>query len=160
MKIYSIEIFNLGTTAMHPAQPVPKGCLGVIVDKYKFDIYHELPGGVFYSECDGLLSIYKHLPGTSDGFGGRKIALPVIESSVIYPKKIARRVRLFKGSLWSSAEAGRIVEKHLGTTITSIGVRACNDRYQVYSAVSATKEFMDRISRVVVLGEPECSPLL
>lgn len=160
MKIYSIEVFNLGGTGMHCAQPVPKGCLGVMVDNCKFDIYHELPGGVFYSECDGLLSIYKNLPGTSDGFAGREIALPVIEPSVISPRIIARRVRIFKGSLWSSAEAVRIVAKHLSTTITNIGVRECNARYQVYSAVSATKEFMDRISRVVVLGEPESSPLL
>ena len=160
MKIYSIEVFNLGTEAMHCAQPIPKGCLGVVVDKYGFDLYQSLPGGVFYSECDGLLSIYKHVPGSTDGFGGRTITLPILEPSVISKNITARRMKVFKGSLWASVEAGRIVEGHLETTITSIGVRQCNDRYQVYSEVSATKEFMDRLSRVVILGQPECSPLL
>lgn len=160
MKIYSVEIFNLGTTAMHPCQPVPKGCLGVVVDKCQFDIFHELPGGVFYSECDGLLSIYKHLPGSRDGFAGRAISLAVMEPSIISKRIMARRVRVFKGSLWSSAEANRVVAKHLGTSLTSIGVKDSGSRYQVYSAATATDEFISRISRVVVLGEPECSPLL
>ncbi len=160
MQIYSIEIYNLGTTAMHSASPLPKGCLGVVVDKCKFDIYHELPGGVFYSECDGLLSIYHHVPGSTEGFGGRVMALPVMEPSVTFPRIKARRVKTFKGSLWSSAEAGRAVEKHLGTKITNIGVREHSDRLRVYYAAEATAEFLERVSRVVVLGKPECSPLL
>lgn len=160
MVIYSVEVFNLGTSAMHPGQPVPKGCLGVVVDKCNFDIYYELPGGVFYSECDGLLSIFKHSPGTKDGFGGREITLPIMEPSVTFPRKKARRIMVFQGSLWSSASASSAVEKHLGTTITSIGVRESNDRYKVYSSARATREFMERISRVVILGEPESSPLL
>lgn len=160
MKIYSIEVFNLGTTARHSCQPVPKGCLGVVVDKCDFDIFHELPGGVFFSECDGLLSIYKYSPGSKDGFGGRAISLAIMEPSVISKRIMARRVRTFKGTLWSSWQADQAVEKHLGTTLTSVGVRAASDRSRVYCAAKATDEFIKRISRIVVLGEPESSPLL
>lgn len=160
MKIYSIEVFNLGSTGTHSAQPVPKGCLGVVVDEYKFELFHEIHGNVFFSECDGLLNIYKYSPGSTEGFGGRAIALQIMEPSVISSRIMARRVRVFKGSLWSSAEANRAVEEHLGTKITSIGVRAVTDRYRVYSAANATTEFINRISKVVVLGDPESSPLL
>ena len=160
MKIYSIEVNNLGTTGFYPSSPVPKGCLGVVVDKYSFDIFHQLPGGVLFSECDGLLNIYKNVPGSTEGFGGRAIALPVMEESVISKKIMARRIKIFKGSLWSSAEAVRAVEAHLGTTITSIGVRGATDRYHVYSAVSATAEFLGRLSKVVIFGKAESSPLL
>lgn len=160
MKIISIEVFNLNTTGCHVCQPVPKGCLGVVVDRYKFDLYQELPGGVYFSECGGLVNIYKHSPGTKDGFAGRTIALAVMEPSVISKNIMARRIRVFKGSLWDSHLADKAVSKHLGTTLRSIGVRDLSDRYKVYCSAKATEHFMSRISKVVVLGEAEQSPLL
>ncbi|MBP2156907.1 hypothetical protein [Erwinia rhapontici] len=160
MKIISIEVFNLNSTGCHVCQPIPKGCLGVVVDRYKFDLYQELPGGVFFSECDGLLNIYKHSPGTTEGFAGRAIALAVMEPSVISKNIMARRVRVFKGSLWDSHIANKAVSEHLGTTLRSVGVRDLQDRYQVYSSAKATEQFISRLSKVIILGEAESSPLL
>lgn len=160
MKIYSVEVFNLGTTGCFSGQPVPKGCVGVVVDKCEFKTYHELPGGVFYSECNGLLNIYRHVKGSTDGFAGRTIYLPVMEPCLISKKKQARRVRAFKGSLWDSYEADNIVAKHLGTDLVGISFRAVNSRYQTYSSAKATADFMDRLSKVIILGKPESSPLI
>ncbi len=160
MKIYSIEIFNLNSTGCHSGQPIPKGCLGVVVDRCDFKIFHELPGGIFYSNCEGLLNIYKNVPGSKDGFAGRSISLAVMEPSIISKKIMARRVKTFKGSLWSSWEADQDVAKYLGTNLTSIGVKASNDKYRTYCSVRATDEFINRLASVVVLGKPESSPLL
>lgn len=160
MKIISIEVFNLNSTGCHAGQPVPKGCLGVVVDRYKFDLYQELPGGVYFSECGGLVNIYKHSPGTKDGFAGRTIALAVMEPSVISKKIMARRIRIFEGSLWDSHLADKAVALHLGTTLRSIGVRDLASRYQVYCSAKATEHFMNRLSKLVILGNAESSPLL
>lgn len=160
MKIISIEVFNLNSTGCHGGQPIPKGCLGVVVDHCKFDLYQSLPGGVYFSESGGLVNIYHHSPGTTEGFAGRSIALPVMEPSVISKKIMARRIKVFKGSLWDSHEATKVVAKHLGTTLRRIGVRDLSDRYKVYSSSMATEEFMSRLSKVIVLGKAESSPLL
>lgn len=160
MKIYSIEVFNLGSIGTFCGEAVPKGCLGVVVDNYRFDAYQELPGGIFYSECDGLLSIYHHLPGSTDGFAGRAITLPVIERSILSSNIKARRLRTFKGSLWASASAKNQVESHLGQRLTNLGVKSSSDRHGVYSSVIATEKFMERLAKVVVLGSPDSSPLL
>ncbi len=160
MKIIRIEVFNLNSTGCWIGQPVPKGCLGVTVDRYKFNLYQELPGGIYFAECDGLLSIYQHVRGSTKGFAGRTIALPVMEPSVISKNIMARRVRIFKGSLWDSYKADQAVAEHLGTTIRSIGVRDSQDMFNVYCAVKATSAFINRLSAVVVLGEAKQSPLL
>ncbi|BEH73352.1 hypothetical protein [Edwardsiella tarda] len=160
MKILSIEVFNLSGIGEFTGQPVPKGCLGVVVDQLKFDMYNELNGNIFYSECGGIVSVYKHVPGTKEGFAGRTIILPVMENSVISNKIKARRLKVFKGSLWKSFDAEMAVAKHLGTNIREIGIRQASDRYRVYCACMATEEFLKRISRVVVLGKPESSPTL
>jgi len=160
MKIYSIEIFNLNNTGTFAGQPVPKGCLGVVVDKISFDLYQQLPGGVFFSECDGILSIYKHSPGAIEGLSGREVIIPVAEPSLISSKIMARRLRVFKGSLRSSAEARLVVAKHLCTGINRIAIRERNAKYDTYCAAVATDEFISRISGVVVIGDAESSPLL
>lgn len=160
MQIYSVEVFNLGSTGAFSDSPVPKGCLGVVVDRYRFEAYQELKGGVLFSECDGLVNAYKHVPGSRDGFGGRRIVLPVVEASVMFPKKKAIRRRVFQGSLWSSWEANCKVAEHLGTELRSIGVRESSSQYRVYIAALATTEFLNRLAKVVVFGESKSSPLL
>lgn len=160
MMIYSAEVFNLGTTAKFSNSPVPKGCLGVTVDSYRFDTFHELGRGIFFSDCGGLVNVYKHSPGTKDGFAGRRIVLPVVEPSVMFPRIKAVRRRVFDGSLWSSWEADLQVAKHLGTSLTSIGVRDLSGGYRSYCSALATTEFLNRLAKVVVLGEPQQSPLI
>lgn len=160
MKIFSVEVFNLNTTGKYSGEPIPKGCLGVKVDKYKFDAYHDIGNGVLFAECEGLLSVFHHLPGTKDGFAGRLITLPVIENSIISSRIKARRVKTFKGSLWDSADACRAVAQHLGCKLFSIGVRQSADRDNLYCSVMATDSFMQRLEKVVVLGAPQQSPLI
>lgn len=98
MKIISIEVFNLNSTGCHGGQPIPKGCLGVVVDHCKFDLYQSLPGGVYFSESGGLVNIYHHSPGTTEGFAGRSIALPVMEPSVISKKSWREESKFLKAA--------------------------------------------------------------
>ncbi len=61
MKIYSIEINNLGCTGMMLGSAVPNGSLGVVVDDYKFEVYERL-GCAIWSRCGEILHIYQHAP--------------------------------------------------------------------------------------------------
>jgi hypothetical protein len=65
------------------------GMIQVLVDKIPLDFDHKRIGSYLYAEIDGFVSIYKHEPGTTSGFGGRKITLTVEGGKVDY-----------KGSLW------------------------------------------------------------
>ncbi len=58
MKIHSIEIFNLNTTGVFYGQPVPKGCIGVVVDSVEFNEYRDIGCNVFIAECNGLVHCY------------------------------------------------------------------------------------------------------
>ncbi|MCG6228756.1 hypothetical protein [Vibrio furnissii] len=160
MKIYSIEVFNLNTTGVFCGEPVPKGCLGVVVDKVEHSEYQCLDGDTFYSNCGGIVSVYGYIPGSTEGFAGRKIILPVREQSKVFKNKTGITRKVFNGSLWSSYQANQKVAKHLGTKLFSIGVREAGDRCKVYCAHEATQEFIDRISKVVVIGDAQQSPLI
>ncbi|QXF35197.1 hypothetical protein CE143_20015 [Photorhabdus luminescens] len=157
MKIYSIEVFNLNTTGVFYGEAVPKGCLGVVVDKFKFDKYYEICDGIFVAECDGLVHCYEHKKGTAEGFAGCTIVLPVFEKSVVFNKKAIRR-RVFNGSLWNTVNAKHKAQEYLNTKLFGIGIReSC---YEVYSGALATETFMQRIAKVVIVGEAQQSPLI
>ncbi|EGR4294215.1 hypothetical protein DDN98_10540 [Vibrio cholerae] len=160
MKIFSIEVFNLNTTGVFCGEPIPKGCLGVVVDKIEHREYQCLDGDTFYSNCEGIISVYRYVPGSTGGFGGRTIILPVREQSKVFKNKTGITRKIFKGSLWSSYQANEKVAKHLGTKIFSIGARELGDSCRVYCSYEATQEFIDRISKVVVIGEAQHSPLI
>lgn len=156
IKIYSVEVFNLNSTAMFCGEPVPKGCLGIQVSREPKFVYRRV-GNFFIAEDGGFAHYYEYKPGTTKGFAGAKITLPVAGIGKVFKNKGITRVQ-FTGSLWDTFEARQAAERELGGPLRSIGVRTRMDG--CYSALSATKGLMDRLARVVVLGSPEQSPLI
>ena len=72
----------------------------------------------------------------------------------MFPKIQATRLQKFKGDLWCSDEAERQVAKHLGTDLYDIGVKKIGDRISCYSAIKATRQFMEVVSKAVIIGAP------
>ena len=154
MKIYSIEINNLGCIGMMLGSAVPNGSLGVVVDDYKFEVYERL-GCAIWSRCGEIVHIYQHAPGTKEGFGGSKIKLRIKEPSCMFPKIQAARVHTFKGDLWDGATANKIVADHLGTKLFNVGIKKLRDRNSCFWAGKVTEKFMETLSKAVILGQPE-----
>ena len=154
MRIYSIEINNLGQTGMFIGSSIPHGTLGVTVDDHKFDLYERV-GCAIFSRCGELVHVYQHAPGTKEGFGGSKIQLRIKEPSCIFPKVQAARLHTFKGDLWDGFKADQEVAKHLGTELHSIGIRTLRNRNSCYWSIKATSKFMETIAKAIVFGKPE-----
>nr|WP_218955866.1 hypothetical protein [Acinetobacter sp. YH12064] len=131
----------------------PKGSLGVTVDDYKFEVYERV-GNAIFSRFGELIHVYGHAPGSKGGFADREIKLRIKEPSVMFPKIQATRLHKFKGDLWCSGKAERQVAKHLGTDLYDIGVKRIGDRISCYSAIKATRQFMEVVSKVVIIGAP------
>lgn len=159
LPIYSVEVFNLNTNGVFCGQPVPKGCLGIKTGNIKHKPYKQV-GNVFYSESSGIVSAYEHKEGTTNGFAGRKITLLVEEPSKLFRNKKVIVSKEFNGSLWDTADAWRTAEKDLDTELFRVGIREKKENLNLYTSYHVTKEFMDRLSNIVVLGEPKQSPLV
>ena len=153
MKIFSIEVFNLACNGLMLGSCTPKGSLGVTVDDYKFEVYERV-GNAIFSRFGELIHVYGHAPGSKGGFADREIKLRIKEPSVMFPKIQATRLHKFKGDLWCSGEAERQVAKHLGTDLYDIGVKRIRDRNSCYLAIKATRQFMEVVSKVVIIGAP------
>ena len=153
MRIYSIEINNLGCTGMMLGSALPKGSLGVVVDDYKFEVYERL-GCAIWSSCGEIIHIYQHAPGTKEGFGGSKIKLRIKEPSCMFPKIQAARVYTFKGDLWDGETANKLVAEHLGIKLFNVGIKRLGDRGSCFRAKKVTEKFMETLSKAVILGQP------
>lgn len=154
MKIFSIEVFNLGSNGLMLGSCTPKGSLGVTVDHISFDVYERV-GDAIFSKCGELIHVYGYAPGSKGGFADREIKLRIKEPSVMFPKIQATRLYTFKGDLWGSGEAERQVAKHLGTNLYNIGIKSIRDRNNsCYCSAIATQKFMDVLSKAVVFGAP------
>ena len=153
MKIFSIEVFNLACNGLMLGSCTPKGSLGVTVDDYKFEVYERV-GNAIFSKFGELIHVYGHAPGSKGGFADSEIKLRIKEPSVMFPKVQATRLHKFKGDLWCSGEAERQVAKHLGTDLYDIGVKRIGDRNSCYSAIKATRQFMEVVSKAVIIGAP------
>lgn len=156
IKIYSVEVFNLNTTAMYCGKPVPKGCLGIKISRRPEFIYQRI-GNHFVAHDSGIVHHYTYSPGTKEGFAGREITIPVSGVGKVFRDKGVTRMT-FKGSLWNSADGAKAAKDLLGEEIYSIGIAAPRDRG--YASAMITKSFLDRLSRVVVIGQAEQSPLI
>lgn len=180
MRIIAIEIQNLASTGMFSGSCIPKGTLGITVDKWRFgpykwvtvndiDLEHPafanvqkyeldkvLRGGIkaLFSQDDGLLHIYGFVKGSSDGFANREIKLRVEEPSVMFPKVNAVRQYSFKGCLWDSYLADRMVAAYLDTHVYSVGIKESSYRGNTYCSAKVTEDIMERIGQAVVLGKP------
>lgn len=155
-KIFAIEINNL-TPGIWCGQPIPKGCLNVRVDHMPMFTEYKQVGNVIWAETEDFVSCYMYEAGSTRGFAGRSITLPITGIGKVFKNKGVTRVT-YKGSLWDSAEAVRTVEKLIGQRIWHIGVRTGISG--CYSAIYAKQSFLDRMAKCIVFGTPEQSPEL
>lgn len=179
MRIIAIEVVNLATKGIMSGSITPKGSIGITVDKLEFGNYtwvtandidlddsyfdflsknekYSIRKGSFkalFAQDGDVLHIYGYLENSSDGFANRKIKLRINEPSVTFPKIQAVRQYEFEGCLWESYVADRMVAKFLNTSVKSIGLKEARDRYG-YSSVKATQNLINKIAKVIVLGEP------
>lgn len=180
MKIYAITIQNLGSIGKMLGSCIPKGSLGITVDDYKFDTYkwigandidlnneifanvqkHDLDrirrGGfkALFAQDGELVHIFGYSEGSTDGFANREIKLRIEEPSVMFHNITAVRQYSFKGCLWDSYLADRMVAAYLDTRIYNIGVKRARDFGNTFTSMKVTEALMDRLSKAVVLGEP------
>lgn len=179
MRIIAIEVVNLATKGIMSGSITPKGSIGITVDKLEFGNYtwvtandidlddsyfdflsknekYSIRNGSFkalFAQDGDVLHIYGYLKNSSDGFANRKIKLRINEPSIMFPKIQAIRQHEFEGCLWESYVADRMVAKFLNTSIKGIGLKEARDRYG-YSSVKATQNLINKIAKVIVLGEP------
>ena len=156
IKIYAVEVFNLNSEGMFCGEPVPKGCLGVHLDRNPRFMYQQI-GNCFVAHDGGLVSCYELKAGTNKGFAGRPITLPVTGQGKVFKNKGVTH-KTFVGSLWDTSVATKAASDLLGEPVRRVGIRARLDK--TYFSCLATRSFLNRLSRVVVLGEPEQSPLI
>ncbi len=84
------------------------GSLQVLVDEYPKFVYCKIDR-FFYAQKDGFVDIFEWKPGTTRGFAGRKITLPMVSGSD----------RVFKGSLWDPYSVPENVPKFGSVSVTN-----------------------------------------
>ncbi|MEG1707111.1 MAG: hypothetical protein RR285_00195 [Acinetobacter sp.] len=181
MRIIAIEIQNLAATGMMLGSVIPKGSLGITVDDYKFDVYKWVTAkdidfnsevfakmdefdlkilkssgqkALFAMAGNELLHVFGYTEGSSNGFANREIVLRIEEPSVMFPKIKAVRQRTFRGCLWDSHYADKMVAAYLGTQIFNLGIKRGRDRGNTYTSIKATYAMAERLSKAVVFGTP------
>ncbi|MEG1232255.1 MAG: hypothetical protein RSE18_00340, partial [Acinetobacter sp.] len=109
---------------------------------------------IFAMAGNELLHVFGYVEGSSDGFANREIVLRIEESSVMFPKIKAVRQRTFRGCLWDSYLADKMVAAYLGTQIFDLGIKRGRDRGNTYNSIKATYAMAERLSKAVVFGAP------
>ena len=181
MRVIAIEIQNLAGIGMLSGSVIPKGSLGITVDDYKFDTYkwvtakdidfssplfngidkyelQRLKNGsqkaLFAMAGNELLHVFGFIEGSSNGFANREIVLRIEEPSVMFPKIKAIRQCTFRGCLWDSYVADKMVAAYLGTQIFNLGIKRGRDRGNTYTSIKATYAMAERLSKAIVFGAP------
>ena len=181
MRIIAIEIQNLAGIGTMSGSFIPKGSLGITVDDYKFGSYkwvtakdidfdnplfngidkyelQRLKNGsqkaLFAMAGNELLHVFGYVEGSSKGFANREIVLRIEEPSVMFPKIKAVRQRTFRGCLWDSYLADKMVAAYLGTQIFNLGIKRARDRGNTYTSITATYAMAERLSKAIVFGKP------
>lgn len=180
MKIYAITIQNLNGIGKMSESCIPKGSLCLTVDDYKFDTYkwldandidldneifanvqkHDLDkvrrGGfkALFAQDGELVHIFGFSKGSTGGFANHEFKLRIEEPSAMFQNITAVRQYSFRGCLYDSYLADKMVAAYLDTRIYSIGVKRSCDFGNTFSSVKVTEALMERISKAVVLGTP------
>lgn len=104
IKIYNImRTFNSWIGGPYPH----RCCVGFEMRKEPtFKEYHFVDNKYLVAKDDstGCINAYKYARGTTDGFAGRVIVLPVLGQGIVFKNKGVTKLR-FEGSLWDSYEA-------------------------------------------------------
>ena len=180
MEIAAVEVYNLNSTGMWVGNAVPYGCLGITVTNYSFgdykivdvkdiDLEHwalcdlsdyeksRIKSGAIkaiFATSGDLVSVFGWARGTTDGFANRKITLRIEQPSCMFPAIKAVKTVIFKGDLWDSHVADRLVMAYLDTPLRSIGIRKTSERNSCYCSAKATQALYDKLAKVIILGQP------
>lgn len=158
IKIRQLVIQNIGSRFCG-WQPLETGSLCAITDREP-DFVYERVGNFFFAEDSGFVHAYHYVPGSTDGFAGREIALKVKGGTVF--KNLGSHVERYKGSLWDSAAAYRAFQDKYKTKLYA--VPQCSDlKYRkcpVFFSGYVTQERFDEIAKALVLRSIETSTTL
>jgi hypothetical protein len=152
--IYGIRINNIQRTrnAHVYSSPAPHRCTFILKVRHepKF-IYHDLGRFlVAHDENTGFVGSYEYKRGTTDGFAGREIRLPIIGGGVVFPK-LGRSFKSYKGSLWDTVGAKRAAEELFGFKTVSVAYLPINSRYDVGLACEMHERIFTRILQLAGL---------
>lgn len=89
MEILEVRFKDDETNYLH-GKNVMRGEVQVLIDEFPKRKIFKRKGNYLISENDGLVTIYEHQHGTTDGFAGRTITLDIENEGSV----------TFKGSLW------------------------------------------------------------
>ena len=127
IKIYNImRTFNSWIGGPYPH----RCCVGFEMRRVPtFKEYHFLENKYLVAKDNstGCVSAYKYNKGTTEGFAGREIVLPVLGRGIVFKNKGVTKVH-FKGSLWDSCDAWQKAADFFDIEVVNSSYRHVNER--------------------------------
>lgn len=145
--INAFEINNIQrreNSHVYPSHWPHKCCMNLKVSKRPNFIYHDLGKYlVAHDKETGFVHSYEYIEGSSQGFGGASISLPIYGE--ISEKK-------FVGCLWDTSDAKLAAEEYFGIKTVSIGWKLNSDWNGCYTASQIDKKVFNEILNLTGLA--------
>ena len=129
--IWGIRIVNIAKGFNHWTEgPYPNRCCFYFEMRIipKFEVYHFIDGKylVSYDKNTGAVNCYEYERGSTRGFAGAEITLPIYGLGKVFKNKGTTKMT-FKGSLWNTGEAYRAAANFFNTDLHSIAYTKWGD---------------------------------